>query len=149
MVMKTEKLTIDLVFTTKKIVRLTEELKGKNLSDLYFKALNNSDIKSLATIILAFGELEGKSPFNSDINKVYDFIDEYKKENKKTYEDIYKEIAEVVNEEGFFTKKMTKEELTEKINNPLASLDLEETIKNAANKVATNTMTEAFNGYQG
>lgn len=149
MVMKTEKLTIDLVFTTKKIVRLTEELKGKNLSDLYFKALNNSDIKSLATIILAFGELEGKSPFNSDINKVYDFIDEYKKENKKTYEDIYKEIAEVVNEEGFFTKKMTKEELTEKINNPLASLDLEETIKNAANKVATNTMTEAFKGYQG
>lgn len=149
MVMKTEKLTIDLVFTTKKIVRLTEELKGKNLSDLYFKALNNSDIKSLATIILAFGELEGKNPFNSDINKVYDFIDEYKKENKKTYEDIYKEIAEVINEEGFFIKKMTKEELMEKINNPLASLDLEETIKNAANKVATDTMTDAFKGYQG
>jgi len=147
--MKTEKLTIDLVFSTKKIVRLTEELKGKNLSDLYFKALNNSDIKSLATIILVFGELEGKNPFNSDINKVYDFIDEYKKENKKTYEDIYKEIAEVINEEGFFIKKMTKEELMEKINNPLASLDLEETIKNAANKVATDTMTDAFKGYQG
>jgi len=149
MIMKTEKISLELVFTTRKIIKLTEEFKNKNLSELYFKALANCDMKTLAQIILSFGEVEGKSPFNNDLNKVYDFIDDYKKENKKTYEEIYEEIAEVINNEGFFIKKMTKEELTAMKNNPLSSMDLEATMKNIVDKVATEIVTEEFKGYQG
>jgi hypothetical protein len=147
-ILKTEKQTIELVFSTKKIIQLTDELKGKNLSDLYFKALANSDIKSLAKIIFQFGEFEGKSPFNNDLNRVYDFLDQYKKENNKSYEEIYKEIAEVINEEGFFPKKMTKEELTAMFDNPMSSIDMEATMKSVVEKVAAEVVTQEFKGHQ-
>lgn len=149
MIIKANNIELELRPTTRKIINLTEKNKDKNLSELYFKALHDCDVKVLAEIIMAFGEVEGKSPFNSDINKVYDFIDAYKKESKATYEDIYKELAEMVNSEGFFPKKMTKEELNDKISNPLASLNMEETIKTAADRVASEMMTEAFRGHQG
>lgn len=149
MVMKTEKLTVELVFSTKKIVRLTEELKGKNLSELYFKALNSCDVKALAIIISAFAENDGKPIFNGDINKAYDFVDAYKKENNKTYQQIYEEIAEVINEEGFFTKKMTAEEMTTMKSSVLSSIDIEETVKTAVNRIATEAVEKEFKGYQG
>jgi hypothetical protein len=147
MIMKTEKLTIELVLSTKKIVKLTSELKGKNLSELYFKALSNADPESLAYIINAFGENEGKNPFNNDLNKVYDFIDDYKKENKKTYEDIFVEIAEVINAEGFFHKKMTKEEMEQLKQTSLFNMD--ETMKSVVDKVAFEMVSNEFKGHQG
>lgn len=149
MIMNTEKLQIELRITTRKIVDLTNKFKGKNLADIYFKASNNYDEKALAEFILAFGEKENKSPFNNDINRVYDFIDEYKKENNKSYEDIYNEIAEVINEEGFFSKKMTKEELSSAMNNPMASINMEDTMRNVVDKIATEVATEEFKGYKG
>ena len=74
----------------------------------FFKSANKKNVKALAEIILAFGEVEGKSPFNNDMNKVYDFIDDYKKDNEKSYEDIYMEFSEVINNEGFFLKEDDK-----------------------------------------
>lgn len=148
MIMKTSNLTLELILSTRKIIKLTDEFKGKNLSELYFKIANEKSEKGLATIINAFGEVDGKTPFNGDINKVYDFIDEYKKENKKSYEEIYREIAEVINEEGFFTNKMTKEQLTEQLNNPMSSIDLQETIKTAVNNVMSEMATNEFKGYK-
>ena len=41
-------------------------------------------------------------------------IAHYKRENKKTYDDMFKELAEEINKEGFFKTKMTKEVLQEK-----------------------------------
>lgn len=148
MIMKTDKQTVELRFSTKKIVNLTDKFKGKNLSDLYFKLSNELSEKGLAEIILAFGEIEGKNAFNYDINKAYDFIDDYIKENKKTCEDIYKEIAEAINEEGFFPKKMTKEELKSNLNNPMSSIDLEATMKSAIDKVMTEMAVNEFKGHQ-
>jgi len=39
-----------------------------------------------------------------------------------------------VNDEGFFKKKMTKEELNQKISNPLSSINIDEVIKQSAEK---------------
>ena len=36
--------TINLVFTTRKIVNITNILKGKNFEDIYFKAVNENDL---------------------------------------------------------------------------------------------------------
>lgn len=148
MIMKTEKQTVELIFTIKKIVKLTETHKSKNLAELYFRMSNDISEKGVAEIVFAFGESEGKSPFNSDINKVYDFLGDYMKENKKTFSDIYEEIAEAINEEGFFPKKMTKEELKRALNNPLSSIDFEATMKSAVDKVVTEMATNEFKGHQ-
>lgn len=41
----TRKKTINLVFTTRKIVNITNILKEKNFEDLYFKAVNENDLE--------------------------------------------------------------------------------------------------------
>ena len=50
-------------------------------------------------------------------------------ENKKTYKDIFEEIAEDINEEGFFNSKMTKKELKDKMSSPLSSMNMNDVIK--------------------
>ena len=134
MELKTKFKTIKLVFTTRKIVNLTNLLKGQNFEELYFKIVNESDLDSLSKIIYAFAEDEaGIKSFKSS-DEVFDFIDDYKEENSKTYDDIFNEIAEAINEEGFFKSKMTKEEMEQKISNPLSKINTESIIKASAEK---------------
>ena len=51
MVMKTEKLTIEMRFTTRRIINLTDKFKEHNLNELFFKCANKTDIKGIAEII--------------------------------------------------------------------------------------------------
>ena len=136
---------VELIFTTRKIVNLTKDIKEKNLEDLYFKIMNENNIEALVNLIYAFAEDTdtGLNSFNN-IDEVYDFIDDYMKENKKTYDDIFNEIAEAINEEGFFKTKMTKEEMQEKMNNPLLSLNMEEVIKTSAEKAMATAVSAEF-----
>lgn len=135
MELKTSKITATLVFTTRKLVKVTALLKGKSFEDLYFKATNENDLDALSKIICIFAEdsENGASIFKSS-EDVYDFIDEYKKENNKSYEDIFREVAEAINEEGFFKTKMSKKELNEKITNPISSINLDEIVRKSAEK---------------
>lgn len=134
MELKTSYKKVNLVFTTRKIVNISNILDGKNFEELYFKAMNENDAEALAQIILVFSEDDaGLSSFKT-IDEVYDFIDDYKEENKKSYGDIYTEIAGAINDEGFFKSKMTKEQLTERISNPISSINMTEIIKNSAEK---------------
>lgn len=64
-------------------------------------------------------------------------------EKNKTYNDIFKEIAEDINKMGFFNKKMTKEELMEKINSDI-TIDMNEIIKKSAEKAVANIAEEEF-----
>ena len=138
MELKAGKKTIELVFTTKKIVNLTNILKGKNFEDLYFKAMNESDLDALSKIIYSFAEdIENGAKSFTSSEEVYDFLDDYKKENNKSYEDIFKEIAEVINEEGFFKTKMSKKDLSQKISNPLSGIDMNSLMKESVEKVTT------------
>ena len=79
------------------------------------------------------GDEAGIKSFKSS-DEVFDFIDDYKEENSKTYDDIFNEIAEAINEEGFFKSKMTKEEMEQKISNPLSKINTESIIKASAEK---------------
>lgn len=136
---------VELIFTTKKIVNLTKDIKEKNLEDLYFKIMSENNIEALVNLIYAFAEDTdtGLKAFEN-IDKAYDFVDDYMKEKQKTYDDIFNEIAEAINEEGFFKTKMTKEEIQEKMNNPLLSLNMEEVIKTSAEKAITNMAEVEF-----
>lgn len=150
MELKTEYKTINLRFTTRKIVSISNTLKGKNFEDLYFKAMNENDLNALSKIIFIFAEDEaGISAFKNS-EEVYDFIDDYKQEQKKSYDDIFKEIAEVINSEGFFKTKMSKKQLDEKISNPLSSINMDEVIKTSTEKAMSKAVeTEVFKGYKG
>lgn len=149
MEMKTKNKNIILVFRTRKIVDISNILKGKNFEDLYFKAMNENDLDALSKIIFVFAEDEaGLKSFKSS-DEVYDFLDDYKEENKKSYQDIFNEIAEVVNEEGFFKTKMNKKQLQERTLNPLSTINMEEVVKNSAEKAVSKIVEEeAFRGYK-
>lgn len=135
MELKTKNKSIVLVFTTRKLVDATHKLQGKNFEDTYFKAVSEGDLDALSKIIYTFAEneLDGTKAFKSS-EDIYDFIDDYKSENDKTYEDIFRELAEAINDEGFFKKKMSKKELAQKISNPLLGVNMDEIIKQSAEK---------------
>lgn len=138
-----------LVPRTRKVIELTEKLKSKNLNDLIFGALNETNIKILAELIYSFAEFDdGKQVFNS-VKLVYDFIDEWKQENDKGYVELFKEVIEVVNDMGFFTKKMTQKELEEEMNNPMPLFNLQEIAMNSAQKMMDEIAQEEFRGYKG
>lgn len=145
--LETKNKTIDLVIRTRKLVDVANTLKGKNFEEVYFRALNNVSLEDLSKIIYHFAEKEDKTnPFKSS-TEVYDFIDEYKIETGKTYQDIFREIAEVINEEGFFNSKMSKKEIKNKIENPIGQVDLENIVKTSAEKAIANITQEEFKGF--
>ncbi|MFR2787474.1 MAG: hypothetical protein ACLTKT_03420 [Clostridia bacterium] len=150
MILETKNKKIELIFTTRKIVNISNILKSKNFEDLYFKAVNENDIDALSKIIYVFAEDEvGLKSFKSS-EEVYDFIDEYKAEQKKTYQEIFEELAGAINEEGFFKTKMSKKQLQEKLSNPLSGVNMNELIKGSAEKAMSKIAEEeVFRGYKG
>lgn len=149
MILETKNKKINLVYRTRSIVKVTNLLQGKNFEEVYFDALSQNNIDALSKIISVFAEDldSGVSAFkNSEL--VYDFIDDYMAENEKSYQDIFKEIAEDINKEGFFMKRRTTEELQEKISSPL-SFNMDEIIKNSTEKAVQAIATEQFQGFLG
>ena len=142
MILETKNKRIKLVLKTRKIVEIANTLKNKNFEDAYFKAVKENDLNALSKMIYTLAENEdGKHAFSSS-DEVYDFLDDYKTENVKTYSDIYKELTEVINEQGFFMKKMNKKELTEMISNPLSVININELVQKSAEK-AISKMAES------
>ena len=138
MIIETKNKTINLVLKTRKIVDIANLLKNKNFEESFTKAYSILDLEALSKILFKLAENEeGKSIFTSS-NEAYDFIDECRAEGI-TINDIYGKVAEALNDEGFFKKKLTKRELKEMTLNPLLTMNtdklLEKAIENVANKV--------------
>lgn len=147
MELETKNKTIKIVLRTRKIVDITHKLKSKNFEDGFFKAVRDCDLDAISKIIYSLAENEeGKNAFETS-SEVYDFIDEYKKEQEKSYEDILKSLTDEINSQGFFTKKRKKKELEDAIYNPLSSIDMDSVIKksaeNAMTKIAETQMLES------
>lgn len=149
MILETNNKKVNLVYRTKNIVKVTKLLNGKNFEEIYFNAISENDVEALAKVILIFGEDvdSGITKFKSE-DEVYAFIDDYMAENNKTYGDIFKTIAEDINEMGFFNSKMTQEELMNKMSTHMA-INMEEIVKASAEKAITNMAEKEFKGYKG
>lgn len=148
MLLKTKNKEINLVLRTRKIADIAKRLEGKNFEDVYFKAMNEFDLEALSKIIYILAENEDKTSSFKSSTDVYDFIDDYMEENKKTYKDIFEEIATDINKEGFFNSKMTKEQLKDKMSSPLSSMNMNEVIKNSAEKAIAKVAEQEFQGYK-
>lgn len=148
MILKTEKKSVELRPTTRKIVRMTKENKAKNLNEYFFTVVNDGDVDGLATIILSFAENEdGKASFANKY-EVYDFIDELRNEQNKSYKDLLNELAEMINDMGFFTEKMKKEELKEAMENPMMGIDMKKVITTSTEKAVSEVISEEFRGHK-
>ena len=131
MIIETKNKTINLVLKTRKIVEIANLLKNKNIEEVFTKAYSILDGEALSKIIFKLAEdEEGKNAFASS-NEVYDFIDDCRTEGI-TINDLYEKIAEALNDEGFFKKKMNKKELKEMISNPLLTMNMNELIRKSA-----------------
>ena len=148
MILETKKQKINLVLRTRKIADIAKKLEGKNFEDVYFKAMNEFDLEALSKIIFILAENEDKTNAFKNSTDVYDFIDDYMAENKKTYKEIFEEIAEDINKEGFFNSKMTKEQLKDKMSSPLSSMNMNDVIKNSAEKAIAKVAEQEFQGYR-
>lgn len=152
MIIETKNKTINLVLKTRKIVDIANLLKNKNFEEAFTKAYSICDLEALSKIIYKLAETEdGKSVFTSS-DEVYDFIDDCRVEGI-TVNDIYGKIAEALNEEGFFKKKMTKKELKEMTSNPLSTMNMNELVQKSAesamSKIAEQQFQEGqFQGYK-
>lgn len=140
MIIETKNRNINLVLKTRKIIEIANLLKNNNFEEVFKKAYFILDIEALSKIIFKLAENdEGKSAFASS-DEVYDFIDECRIEGISV-SDLYGKIAEALNEEGFFKKRMTKKELKEMMSNPLSETDMNELVQKSAEKVI-NKITE-------
>lgn len=148
MILETKNKRINLVLRTRKIADIAKKLEGKNFEDVYFKAMNEFDLEALSKIIYILAENEDKTSSFKSNTDVYDFIDDYMEENKKTYKDIFTEIAEDINKEGFFNSEMTKEQLKDKMSSPLSSMNMNEVIKSSAEKAIAKVAEQEFQGYR-
>ena len=138
MIIETKNKTINLVLKTRKIVDIANLLKNKNFEEVFIKSYSILDIEALSKIIFKLAENEnGESVFTSS-SEVYDFMYDFRTEGI-TISELYAKIAEVLNDEGFFKKKMSKKELKEITSNPLLTMNtdklLEKAVENAANRV--------------
>lgn len=132
MELETKNKTIKIVLRTRKIVDITHKLGSKNFEEGFFKAIRDFDLDAISKIIYSLAENEeGKIAFEKS-TEVFDFLDDYKKEKNKSYEEILKSLAEEINNQGFFTKKRDMKELEEAIFNPLSEIDMNAVIKRSA-----------------
>ena len=148
MIIETKNKIINLVLKTRKIVEIANLLKNKNFEEAFTKAYAICDIEALAKIILKLAETEDEeSAFNS-IDEVYGFIDDCRKEGI-VINDLYLKIAEALNDEGFFKKKMTKKELKELISNPLSIMNMNELVQKSAENAMSKIAEEQFQVFRG
>lgn len=154
MQLETANKKIDLKFSLRKIAKLIQNSEEKNLEDIFMKALKKNDIEKLAEIIYSFAENEtpdkdGNTKSFSSADLVYDFLDDYMKEKNLGISDIFKAVAEAINEEGFFNTRMDQETLQKRILDPLSDLNLNEIVQNSTEKAIAKIASEEFQGHRG
>ena len=143
--LETQNKKIELKYRTRTIVKVSNLLQEKNFEELYFKAMSESDLDALSKIIWIFAEDEnGEKAFNSS-EEVFDFLEDLKQEQELSYEEIFVTIAEDINEQGFFKKKLSKKDLAEKMKNYIA-LDMNEVIKKSTEKAISQVAEKEFAG---
>lgn len=146
MIIETKNKTINLVLKTRKIVDIANLLKNKNFEEAFVKAYSILDGEALTKIIFKLAENEnGESVFVST-EEVYDFIDDCRTDGI-TINDLYAKIAEALNEEGFFKKKMSKKELKEMTSNPLSTMNMNELVQKSAESAMSKIAEQQFQGY--
>ena len=133
---------------TRKIVEIANLLKNKNFEEAFVKAYSIIDPEILGILIYKLAETEDGFALFKDIDEVYDFMDECRIEGLN-YNELYKRIAEALNEEGFFKKKMSKKDLESLTSNPLSTINMNEIVQKSTENAMSKIAEQQFQGYKG
>lgn len=147
MIIEIKNKKVNLVLKTKKIVEIAKLLKNKNFEEAFVKAYSILDAETLCTLIYKLAETEDGFALFKNTDEVYDFIDECRVEGLNANE-LYKRIAEALNEEGFFKKKMSKKELENLTSNPLSTINMNELVQKSAENAMSKIAEQQFQGYK-
>jgi hypothetical protein len=148
MIIETKNKKINLVLKTRKIVEIANLLKNKNFEEAFVKAYSIVDNETLGILIYKLAETEDGFALFKDIDEVYDFMDECRIEGLN-YNELYKRIAEALNEEGFFKKKMSKKDLESLTSNPLSTINMNEIVQKSTENAMSKIAEQQFQGYKG
>ncbi len=148
MIIETKNKKINLVLKTRKIVEIANLLKNKNFEEAFVKAYSIIDSETLGILIYKLAETEDGFALFKDIDEVYDFMDECRIEGLN-YNELYKRIAEALNEEGFFKKKMSKKDLESLTSNPLSTINMNEIVQKSTENAMSKIAEQQFQGYKG
>lgn len=148
MILETKKQTIKLVLKTRKIVDISNVLKNKNFEEAFTKAYAICDFDALTKMIYILAEDENGNNVFTTSEEVYDFLDNYRIENKSTLVEIYKKIAEELNNEDFFKSKKSKKELEEMTSNPLSTINMNELMQRSTENAISKITEEQFQGFR-
>lgn len=148
MIIETKNKKINLVLKTRKIVEIANLLKNKNFEEAFVKAYSIIDPEILGILIYKLAETEDGFALFKDIDEVYDFMDECRIEGLN-YNELYKRIAEALNEEGFFKKKMSKKDLESLTSNPLSTINMNEIVQKSTENAMSKIAEQQFQGYKG
>ena len=143
MIIETKNKTINLVLKTRKIVDIANLLKNKNFEEAFTKSYAICDREALSKIIFKLAENEDDKSVFTTSDEVYDFIDDCRLEGI-TANDLYEKIAEALNEEGFFKKKMSKKELKEMTSNPLSTMNMNDLVQKSAESAMSKIAEKQF-----
>lgn len=139
MVLTTDNKSIELTYSTRNVVKMLDALGTNDIKTIVFDGLNKMDIRRLAVVIQQLA-----SPRTYTVSEIYDFIDEYKANHGCSIKEIYTDIINDLNDNYFFDRKMSPEELAEVVRNPLAtSMDdvVTQAVKDAVGKIAAEAIT--------
>lgn len=148
MIIETKNKKINLVLKTRKIVEIANLLKNKNFEEAFVKAYSIVDNETLGILIYKLAETEDGFALFKDIDEVYDFMDECRIEGLN-YNELYKRIAEALNEEVFFKKKMSKKDLESLTSNPLSTINMNEIVQKSTENAMSKIAEQQFQGYKG
>ena len=143
MILKSKNKDYTFTVTMKKLVAMNKKFNVKNFRDAFFKAYNDINFEFLAEILVALSEE------TINLDTTYEIMENHVTQTGTDYQDVYKLVAEEINDKSFFGKKMTKEELEAQMNNPLAGFDINEIMNRTTEKVVGEVVAEEFKGYKG
>ncbi|MBQ8396700.1 MAG: hypothetical protein IJX53_00700 [Clostridia bacterium] len=110
--------------TNRRMVAVLDALGADDISDVIFTGATKNDVKTLATLIAGFTDV-------GNAGNALDLLDEYRRTGH-TPAELYGELAKALNDEYFFAKRMTDEELAAELANPLRMVDMEAMVRQAA-----------------
>lgn len=136
MILNTENKSYELTFSTRNIMRALDALGTRDIKEGMCKGMAATDPRPLVLFIQAL--VAG----NPTAGELYDFLDDYRRENGCTIASLYADVLNELNENYFFDRKLTGAEMASLLETPyLANLGgmMEEAMKNVIGQYAAGS----------
>lgn len=129
--------TVTFVYKTRLVQQFEERMKVENVQQFWTRAMQEENIKILATALLVFSDKAIKT-----LDEAQDFIDAYLDGTSDgSIQALYADLIEDINAKGFFGQRMEREALLNKLNAPV--MDMNTIFEKVADELAGELLLQA------